>query len=51
MARTITNLTHKKSTSRDVGGCGGRISTTSLKFIGILSQPLKWIPSFINVSS
>jgi len=51
MARTMANLTPERGMIRDIGAWGVRISTTSLKFISIPRQPLKQIPSFINVSS
>jgi len=51
MARTMENLTHKSGMIGDAGGWGVKISTISLKFISILRQPLKQIPSFIKVSS
>jgi len=51
MIRTRACLTQGRGQIRDAREGVVGISTTNLKFIGILSQSIKKIPCFINIFS
>jgi len=51
MVKTTADLARRRRTIKDVGGWGGRIKMTSLKFISIPSQPFKQFLSFVSISS
>ena len=51
MVRTMASFTQSRGIIRDVREWVVGISTTNLKFISILSQPIKKIPCFFDISS
>jgi len=51
MIRTIACFTQGRGQIRDAREGIVGISTTNFKFIGILSQPMKKIPCFLNIYS
>ena len=51
MIGTVASFTPKRGQFGDARKWVVGISTTNLKFISILSQPIKKIPCFINISS
>jgi len=51
MVRMMASFTQSRGKIRDARQWIVGISTTNLKFISILSQPIKKIPYFFNISS